>query len=175
MRGNARFDLSQRHLQSSFMLSLRPDMEEEKENWPHITLIFDGFLMRPKRITDVRALHSYLTVRALEREARRVERIRADILERGRLMREIRRFSEMRQRQKKQRNSVSQNRDGLPLLPQIRPEAVQPHSVRTQPDVKSFSEGQDNLKGRDHLGDFLDQFIPKELNIAPYDKGKLGS
>lgn len=160
IRGSAGLTLSDMEVQSSFIFSLRSDIKLADGNWPYISLTFDGPVVAPRRKIDVRALQSFLTVRALEREVHRVERIRADIQERERLMREIRWFSEMRRERREQTGTIIQGHNVSPILPQKRPDRSQ-NIKDIHPDAKRLQDKGAINDGSDDVGlDDWQNFIP---------------
>jgi hypothetical protein len=56
---------------------------------PALRLDFNGPLATPRRTIDVADITGFLSLRAFERERRRVERLQANVLEKQRLRREV--------------------------------------------------------------------------------------
>ncbi|MCC2112951.1 MAG: AsmA family protein, partial [Hyphomicrobiales bacterium] len=91
--GGASVDLNTMTLESDWTLEVDPGEEERVSGaTPQVGLTFRGPLTTPQRRIDVAPLTGYLTVRAFEQEVRRIEALQADILEKQRLARELRRF-----------------------------------------------------------------------------------
>nr|WP_244316725.1 AsmA family protein [Pannonibacter sp. XCT-34] len=70
---------------------------------PQAALLFSGDLAAPERSIDVAPFTAFLTLRSFEQEVERVERLQAEILERDRLMREVKYFREEALRRQQER------------------------------------------------------------------------
>ncbi len=91
--GGASIDLNTLTLESDWTLAVDPgEAERVSGATPQVGLTFRGPLAAPVRRIDVAPLTGYLTVRAFEQEVRRIEALQADIQEKQRLVRELRRF-----------------------------------------------------------------------------------
>ncbi|WP_310294676.1 AsmA-like C-terminal region-containing protein [Rhizobium sp. BE258] len=87
--GNAQIDLPQERVNASLDIGLNPGNEALSGADPALRLDFSGLLASPGRTMDVTDITGYLSLRAFERERRRVERLQANVLEKQRLRREV--------------------------------------------------------------------------------------
>lgn len=92
--GGGRIDLTKMVLDSAWTLDIDPGREAVAGASPSLGLSFKGVLQTPRRLLDVSALTGYLSVRKFEQDVRRVEALQADILEKERLLRELRLVTE---------------------------------------------------------------------------------
>lgn len=86
LRGGLTLDLSTGLVDADFSYSAI-DGPGDVESMPSVGLSFAGALAVPERLLDVSQIGSFLNVRQLELEIRRVEALNAEILERERLLR----------------------------------------------------------------------------------------
>ncbi|GGB36859.1 hypothetical protein GCM10011316_06240 [Roseibium aquae] len=96
--GSAEVDLNTFELDSDFSVRVDPGENAVTGAEPQVGLLFQGPVDRPDRRIDISPFTAYLTLRAFEQEVERVERLQAEILERDRLLRELRRLREERAR-----------------------------------------------------------------------------
>lgn len=89
IRGEARFDIPDRAVNARFDLEFDPETEALTGAAPSINLSYLGPVAEPDRMIDASALSNYLSLRAYERERRRVETLQAVVLESQRLRREV--------------------------------------------------------------------------------------
>lgn len=89
IRGEARLDLPDRAINARFDLEFDADREALTGAAPAINLAFLGPVADPDRKIDAAEMSNYLSLRAYERERRRVETLQAVVLERQRLRREV--------------------------------------------------------------------------------------
>ncbi|MGO4439553.1 AsmA family protein [Rhizobium sp. RAF56] len=82
-------DLAQQRLRGSLGLSFDPGSEALTGATPALRVDFDGALAGARATLDVTDITSFLSLRAFERERRRVERLQANVLEKQRLRREV--------------------------------------------------------------------------------------
>jgi uncharacterized protein involved in outer membrane biogenesis len=87
--GNAQIDLPQERITASLDINLNPGGEALAGAEPAVRLDFSGVLGSPGRVMDVTDITGYLSLRAFERERRRVERLQSNVLEKQRLRREV--------------------------------------------------------------------------------------
>ncbi len=89
LTGNAQIDLPQERINASLDINLNPMGEALTGADPSIRLDFSGVLGSPGRVMDVTDITGYLSLRAFERERRRVEKLQSNVLEQQRLRREV--------------------------------------------------------------------------------------
>ncbi|KQV82908.1 AsmA-like C-terminal region-containing protein [Rhizobium sp. Root1220] len=89
LTGNAEIDLPQERINASLNIALNPGGEVLSGVEPAVRLDFTGLLASPGRTMDVTDITGYLSLRAFERERRRVERLQSNVLEKQRLRREV--------------------------------------------------------------------------------------
>jgi uncharacterized protein involved in outer membrane biogenesis len=99
--GNAQVDLEKLALQSDFSLKVDPGEDAVTGAEAQVGLVFVGPLAEPQRSIDIAPFTAFLTLRAFEQEVRRVEELQAEITERDRLMREMRRMREQERRRER--------------------------------------------------------------------------
>ncbi|MCA1298940.1 AsmA family protein [Stappia indica] len=100
--GSAQVDLEEKTLQSDFALKVEAGEEAVTGAEPEVGLVFSGDLAAPSRTIDITPFTAFLTLRAFEQEVRRVEELQAEITERDRLMRELRRAREEKRRRERE-------------------------------------------------------------------------
>jgi len=88
--GSAEVDLGSYDLDADFSLKVDPGEEAVTGAEPQVGLLFQGQVDGPDRNIDIAPFTAYLTLRAFEQEVERVEKLQAEILERDRLVRELR-------------------------------------------------------------------------------------
>jgi hypothetical protein len=87
--GNGQIDLPQERINASLNIALNPGGEVLPGAEPAVRLDFSGLLASPGRTIDVTDITGFLSLRAYERERRRVERLQSNVLEKQRLRREV--------------------------------------------------------------------------------------
>ncbi|PVB61647.1 AsmA family protein [Labrenzia sp. 011] len=97
--GSAEVDLGTSELDADFSLKVDPGENAVTGAEPQVGLLFEGPVEAPARRIDITPFTAYLTLRAFEQEVERVEKLQAEILERDRLTRELKRQREARARQ----------------------------------------------------------------------------
>lgn len=107
--GNAQADLKALTLQSDFSLRVDPGEEAVTGAEAQVGLVFAGPLAEPQRTIDIAPFTAFLTLRAFEQEVQRVEDLQAEITERDRLMREMRRLREEKRRQERQQQQQDED------------------------------------------------------------------
>ncbi|WP_417669882.1 AsmA-like C-terminal region-containing protein [Roseibium sp.] len=100
--GSAEADFTAWTLKSDFSLKVDPGENAVTGADPQVGLLFSGPLEAPERRVDITPFTAYLTLRAFEQEVERVEKLQAEILERDRLLREIKRQKEDRARREQE-------------------------------------------------------------------------
>ncbi|WP_321339250.1 AsmA family protein [Breoghania sp.] len=88
--GSAQIGLERWQLTSDWSLKVDPGENAVTGAEPQVGVLFRGPLDDPAREIDIQPFTAFLTLRAFEKEVRRVEDLQADINERDRLMRELR-------------------------------------------------------------------------------------
>ena len=89
LRGEARLDIADQAVDARFDLEFDASAEALTGAAPSVNLTFLGPLSDPGRLIDAAELSNYLSLRAYERERRRVETMQAEVLENQRLRREV--------------------------------------------------------------------------------------
>jgi uncharacterized protein involved in outer membrane biogenesis len=87
--GSAELDLGSHQLDADFSLKVDPGEDAVTGAEPQVGLLFQGDIAAPERRVDIAPFTAYLTLRAFEQEVERVEKLQAEILERDRLVREL--------------------------------------------------------------------------------------
>lgn len=96
--GSAEIDLNTWTLDGDFSLTVEPGENAVTGAEPQVGMLFSGPVYDPVSSVDVAPFTAFLTLRAFEQEVERVENLQAEILERDRLLREIRRQKQDRAR-----------------------------------------------------------------------------
>lgn len=96
--GSAEINLNTWTLDGDFSLKVEPGENAVTGAEPQVGLLFSGPVYDPVSAVDVAPFAAFLTLRAFEQEVERVENLQAEILERDRLLREIRRQKQDRER-----------------------------------------------------------------------------
>lgn len=86
---DAQITLPEERISATVGIGLNPGIEALPGVEPALRLNFSGMLPSPGKTMDVTDITSYLSLRAFERERRRVERLQAIVLEKQRLRREV--------------------------------------------------------------------------------------
>lgn len=94
--GSATLDLNDFSFESDWTIGVEPDSGTVAGAEPQVVLRYEGEVADPAMAVDIDPFMSYLTLRAYEQEVDRVEALQAEILERDRLTRELRRLREDR-------------------------------------------------------------------------------
>ncbi|QSZ57291.1 AsmA-like C-terminal region-containing protein [Rhizobium sp. ZX09] len=89
LTADATVDLAAFTVNGDFDLLFNPGTETVAGAEPSLRLNYNGPLAAPALTTDVSALTNYLSLRAFEKERRRVEAMQASVLEKQRLRREV--------------------------------------------------------------------------------------
>jgi AsmA-like C-terminal region len=87
--GHAEISLPDQRLKGSLGVDLKAGNDAMSGANPGLRLDFSGGLATPGRTLDVTDITGFLSLRAFERERRRVERLQASVLEKQRLRREV--------------------------------------------------------------------------------------
>ncbi|MCV0429061.1 MAG: AsmA family protein, partial [Roseibium sp.] len=99
--GSAEVDLGTYDLDADFSLKIDPGEDAVTGAEPQVGLLFQGPVEAPRRRVDVGPFTAYLTLRAFEQEVERVEKLQAEILERDRLVRELKQQREAKGRRER--------------------------------------------------------------------------
>lgn len=89
LTGAGRVDLVNRKISSSIDVLYDAGLEAQTGAAPEFSINFEGGLSNPARSINANAMSNFLSIRAYERERRRVELLQASILEKQALRREI--------------------------------------------------------------------------------------
>ncbi|WP_162652597.1 AsmA-like C-terminal region-containing protein [Lentilitoribacter sp. Alg239-R112] len=89
LTGEAKFNIPTRKMDVKVDVLHDPQLEIQTGATSELTYIFDGPIEAPSRSVDANAMSNFLSIRAYERERRRVELLQASILEKQSLRREI--------------------------------------------------------------------------------------
>ncbi|OCW55690.1 hypothetical protein AWJ14_14465 [Hoeflea olei] len=89
LAGDARVDLVGLRLESDWRLTFAPGVEAIAGGDPSLTFSVAGLLTDPAVSIDAGQLTNYLSMRAFERERRKVELLQAGVVEKQRLRREV--------------------------------------------------------------------------------------
>ena len=89
LKGDLSLNIADETLTGGLELDYKPGIEELAGATPSIRLNYVGPLAQPALTTDVSGLTGYLSLRAFEKERRRVEALQASVLEKQRLRREV--------------------------------------------------------------------------------------
>ncbi|GAB4521424.1 MAG: AsmA-like C-terminal region-containing protein [Roseibium sp.] len=100
--GSAEVDLGTHDLDADFSLKVDPGEDAVTGAEPQVGLLFQGDIVSPQRRIDIAPFTAYLTLRAFEQEVERVEKLQAEILERDRLVRELKSQREGEARRERQ-------------------------------------------------------------------------
>lgn len=89
LSGDARVDLSDLHLEANWRMSFEPGVEAIAGGDPSLVFGLAGLLTDPAVSIDAGQMTNYLSMRAFERERRKVELLQAGVIEKQRLRREV--------------------------------------------------------------------------------------
>jgi len=89
LAGDARIDLTELRLEADWRLTFEPGVEAIAGGDPSLRFGVSGLLVDPAVSVDAGQLTNYLSMRAFERERRKVELLQAGVVEKQRLRREI--------------------------------------------------------------------------------------
>ncbi|PWV99163.1 AsmA-like protein [Hoeflea marina] len=89
MSADGRIDLASLRIDAGLQLTFEPGVEAVAGSDPSVTFRVEGLVSDPGVSLDATALTNYLSVRAFERERRKVELLQAGVLEKQRMRREL--------------------------------------------------------------------------------------
>jgi len=89
LSGDARVDLKDLHLEANWRMSFEPGVEAIAGGDPSLVFGLGGLLVDPAVSIDASQMTNYLSMRAFERERRKVELLQAGVIEKQRLRREV--------------------------------------------------------------------------------------
>ena len=89
LSGDARIDLAAASIDATVSMTLAPGDEALSGAEPAMRILLSGDIAAPERKLDVTDVTNFLSLRAFERERRRVETLQANVLEKQRLRREV--------------------------------------------------------------------------------------
>lgn len=89
LTGEARYDLAEQSMTANLDIVFDPGLEAQQGASAELSYMFSGPYNAPLGKIDSSAMSNFLSIRAYERERRRVELLQASILEKQRLRREI--------------------------------------------------------------------------------------
>jgi len=89
LSGDARVDLIGMRLQADWRLTFAPGVESVAGGDPSVVFGLGGLLVDPAVTIDASQMTNYLSMRAFERERRKVELLQAGVVEKQRLRREV--------------------------------------------------------------------------------------
>nr|WP_256377408.1 AsmA family protein [Roseibium sp. TrichSKD4] len=92
--GSVEADLNTFELDSDVTIRIDPGENAVTGAEPQVGMLFKGALDQPQQSVDIAPFSAFLTLRAFDQEVRRVEKLQAEILERDRLLRELKRYRE---------------------------------------------------------------------------------
>ncbi|WP_115421240.1 AsmA-like C-terminal region-containing protein [Ensifer sp. M14] len=109
--GEASLDLAAERLDATIDMTFRPGEEALTGAEPRVRLSYAGLLSSPGVNLDVADLSNFLSLRAFERERRRVETLQANVLEKQRLRREVQLYkAKAQQREVERLRAVAEER-----------------------------------------------------------------
>ncbi|WP_422034877.1 AsmA family protein [Roseibium sp.] len=135
--GSGEVDLRTYDLDADFSLKVDPGEDAVTGAEPQVGLLFEGSVDAPDRQIDIAPFTAYLTLRAFEQEVERVEKLQAEILERDRIVRELK-----RQRQAGDRRVREAEAAAL---------AAEEERLRLEEEAQAQEEQRDLLEGVDPL------------------------
>lgn len=100
--GSAEVNLNDWTLNGDFSVKVDPGENAVTGAEPQVGLVFGGPVEAPVRTVDIAPFTAFLTLRAFEQEVERVEKLQAEILERDRLLREMKRIRHERERRQRE-------------------------------------------------------------------------
>jgi len=136
--GSAEADLNTFEVESDFSVRVDPGENAVTGAEPQVGLLFQGAIDGPRRQVDVTPFTAFLTLRAFEREVERVERLQAEILERDRLVREMRRLREEERRAEREAAAQAEAAEEAALEEEAR---AQEPSESVTGSVENASQG----------------------------------
>lgn len=150
--GGASLDLGRWSVESDWAVKVDPGANAVAGADPEVGLVFSGPLGSPVRKLDTAPLLAFLTLRAFEQEVQRVEALQAEILERDRLVRELKqRRQEIAAIAAEKRRQAEEVEDGAPqptpLVPRADPTKPKAEPAKPKTDaLKQEPDTQDNDK-----------------------------
>ena len=150
--GGAAFDLRRPSLKAA--LTLQPNRPDA----PQIGVTFDGPVAAPKRGVDATALTGWLSVRAVERETRRIDAMEADTRERARIA---------RQRADDERKRVEEEREKRRVEDERR--RAEAERRRGDAEARALVDALPRPTPQDELS------LPPALDLSPEGAGTLPS
>ncbi len=106
--GSAEINLNSWTLEGDFSMEVDPGENAVTGAEPQVGMLFSGPVDTPLRSIDIAPFSAFLTLRAFEQEVERVEKLQAEILERDRLLREMKRQKQDRERRKREAEEAAE-------------------------------------------------------------------
>ncbi|MEM9632175.1 MAG: AsmA-like C-terminal region-containing protein [Pseudomonadota bacterium] len=185
--GSAEVNIGTYDLDADFSLKVDPGEDAVTGAEPQVGLLFEGPVEAPDRRVDITPFTAYLTLRAFEQEVERVEKLQAEILERDRLARELKRQKEAKVRRERAAQAAALAAEEERLrLEQRQSETPQPDAVPqsvTEPQGGDAASQQQSNAGQSQdtakpfaeriravLGSDAEELEPAATEIAPAAK-----
>ncbi|MEO9528371.1 AsmA family protein [Roseibium sp.] len=191
--GSAELDLGTHELDADFSLTVDPGDDAVTGAEPQVGLLFSGPVEQPVRRIDIAPFTAYLTLRAFEQEVERVEKLQAEILERDRLVRELKRQRQSEARRariaadeaEKDRLRLEQGssgdarqepaeQDNTSLLPQNTPQDIPQGTPRAKTPQRQSGVVLPAVPFADRIRDLLDTSSTASIPSSPSAKPASG-
>lgn len=139
LAASASVDLGKLSLEGEAILGFDPGRDAVPGADPRVAFRFSGQLAAPVRGLDTEPLLAWLTLRAYEREAARAQALQAEIIERERFARELRRLKEERARRDAEAAAERRRQEEEARRQQVAPAAPLPAAApQAPPDPAEF-------------------------------------
>jgi hypothetical protein len=96
LTGTTAIDFGRWSIEADWKLKVDPGHQAVVGAEPQVGISMRGPLDQPKRMLDVTPMTAFLTLRAFEHESQRVDDLKAEIVERDRFQRELKRLRDLR-------------------------------------------------------------------------------
>ena len=168
---DAQISLPEERITATLGVGLNPGEEALAGAEPALKLNFSGMLPSPGKTMDVTDITSYLSLRAFERERRRVERLQAIVLEKQRLRREVAlyRFNDAERIKaaeiEQQRRAEEERLRALAQEAAERKAAADAEAARVAAEAKAKADAQARAAAEAEAARRSEQSPPDQLNF----------
>lgn len=140
LTGAGRIDLVNQTISSSIDVLYDAGLEAQSGATPEFSIDFEGDLSNPKKSINANAMSNFLSIRAYERERRRVELLQASILEKQALRREIALVKDQQLQREEQARLFSEEQERLRVEEAARIKAEQDAKAAADAEAQRIAD-----------------------------------
>ncbi|MDI6027959.1 AsmA family protein [Corticibacterium sp. UT-5YL-CI-8] len=166
LSADLRVDLAQSNVASSGTISYQAGDEAIAGSEPSLRFVLEGTPVNAERLFDTEPLAQFLTQRALEKEQARVEAMQAELLEKQRLRREARYFSELDAQRKRAAEEAARREK------EARIRAEEEARAKAEAEAKAKAEAEAEAKAKAEAEALEQRRIAEEARLAARAKAE---